>query len=257
MSCKIIPIGPHGKTTVVDSDVAERIKNRSLFVNANGYAYLQIWESGSKKIKKIGLNRFVMNAPSGMLVDHKNHDVLDNRRANLRLVSKSQNNWNVRSVKSAKSGFMNVEFLYSTYRIRLRASGNIHRLCGFRSSIVAAIYADRLRRKYHDEYTFQNFTNQVNRNDLRAFFDLTGGRIFTLWFSKRTDGSLRKLTCRINVSKGLAGKKAAYNFEEHDLYAVYDVHKRSFKAVPLDRVIAVRIQGVNWRVAERRKAWAS
>lgn len=40
------------------------------------------------------LHRFIMNAPKGRQVDHINHDTLDNRRANLRVVNNQENNAN-------------------------------------------------------------------------------------------------------------------------------------------------------------------
>lgn len=41
------------------------------------------------------LHRFLMNAPRGLVVDHKNGDPLDNRKANLRLVTRRENARNV------------------------------------------------------------------------------------------------------------------------------------------------------------------
>ena len=45
--------------------------------------------------KVVQMHRLVMNAPDSMLVDHINHDTLDNRRENLRIVSSRQNNHNL------------------------------------------------------------------------------------------------------------------------------------------------------------------
>ncbi len=47
------------------------------------------------------MHRVIMNAKKGQYVDHRNHDTLDNRRANLRLCTQSQNMGNRR--KSAGS----------------------------------------------------------------------------------------------------------------------------------------------------------
>lgn len=44
--------------------------------------------------KFVMLHRFIMDAPDGVEVDHINHDRLDNRRANLRLCTHSQNGMN-------------------------------------------------------------------------------------------------------------------------------------------------------------------
>lgn len=62
------------------------------------------------------LHRFILDAPKGTLVDHRNHDTLDNTRANLRLASRSQNNANARLRKDNPSGIKGVKFLGSGKR---------------------------------------------------------------------------------------------------------------------------------------------
>lgn len=47
--------------------------------------------------KGVMMHRLIMNPPEGMVVDHINGKGLDNRRSNLRVVSHSDNQKNVRS----------------------------------------------------------------------------------------------------------------------------------------------------------------
>jgi hypothetical protein len=44
--------------------------------------------------KTLKLHRFILSPPENMEVDHINHNKLDNRRSNLRIVTKSQNQMN-------------------------------------------------------------------------------------------------------------------------------------------------------------------
>jgi hypothetical protein len=46
---------------------------------------------------RISMHRQILSAPKGLMVDHINHDGLDNRRANLRLCSNAQNQHNARA----------------------------------------------------------------------------------------------------------------------------------------------------------------
>jgi len=55
------------------------------------------------------LHRHLMDAPKGQTVDHINHDTLDNRRANLRLISNQANCENRKGAyKSSKTGIRGV-----------------------------------------------------------------------------------------------------------------------------------------------------
>jgi hypothetical protein len=58
---------------------------------------------GQYKAIRVWMHRLIAQPPSTMLVDHRNHDTLDNRRANLRAVTRSQNQQNRRgaTVRSA------------------------------------------------------------------------------------------------------------------------------------------------------------
>jgi hypothetical protein len=75
------------------------------------------------KVKHIQLHRFIMDAPRNMVVDHINHDTLDNTRENLRLVTMRGNNLNKQ--KPSKSGHTNVRQLPSgRYEVIIRSLYN-------------------------------------------------------------------------------------------------------------------------------------
>lgn len=71
--------------------------------SSNGYATYQM------KYKRQYVHRIILNAPAHLQVDHINHDTLDNRKENLRLVSNKQNNENRKGCYStSKSGIRGV-----------------------------------------------------------------------------------------------------------------------------------------------------
>lgn len=62
------------------------------------------------------MHRPVMNARDHEQVDHINHDGLDNRKENLRIVTNSQNGMNRRLTSANTSGYKGVSFDRGAYR---------------------------------------------------------------------------------------------------------------------------------------------
>jgi len=60
--------------------------------NNHGYAFHSYRESGSRQTKSLLLHRFILEAPSGVLVDHEGFDTLDCRKSKIRLATKLENN---------------------------------------------------------------------------------------------------------------------------------------------------------------------
>jgi hypothetical protein len=54
------------------------------------------------------LHRIIMDDPEGQFIDHINRDPLDNRRDNLRIVTRQENNMNLSMKKTNKSGITGV-----------------------------------------------------------------------------------------------------------------------------------------------------
>jgi len=64
-----------------------------------------------------GLHRFILNAPEGSVVDHINRNGLDNRKANLRFVSTSENC--VNSITRSATGEKNIYFHNNSYQVQI------------------------------------------------------------------------------------------------------------------------------------------
>jgi len=70
------------------------------------------------------MHRQLLNAPDGMLVDHKNGDTLDNRRSNLRLATRQQNNCNSSMQRRNTSGFKGVSWSTSSKKWKAQIQVN-------------------------------------------------------------------------------------------------------------------------------------
>jgi hypothetical protein len=57
------------------------------------------------------MHRLILNAQSGRVVDHRNHNGLDNRRENIRLCSQQQNQFNRRKAAKTRSGLKGVVYM--------------------------------------------------------------------------------------------------------------------------------------------------
>lgn len=91
-----------GKYTKISNIDYQRVIKYKWQFGTKGYVYRTYTENGRKYT--IRLNRFIMNIFFGdkREVDHKNHDLLDNTRKNLRICTRNQNMANTKTHKDRK-----------------------------------------------------------------------------------------------------------------------------------------------------------
>jgi len=118
--------------------------------------------SGRTRVAR--LHREIMNAPPGLLVDHRNSVGLDNRRENLRLATRAQNSCNRRKTKSKTSSrFIGVCFhkRHQRWYADIRHNGKKIWLGSFASEIDAARAHDKAVLEYHGEFARLNFPEEM------------------------------------------------------------------------------------------------
>ena len=112
-----------GKITLVSDEDFDLLKSHNWFYhksnhNGNGgYAERNVYVNGKQVSLK--MHRVILNAQNNFEVDHINSDKLDNRRENLRLAKKGENQKNVGKRKNNTSGFKGINWHCNKWRARI------------------------------------------------------------------------------------------------------------------------------------------
>ncbi|MHC4659626.1 MAG: AP2 domain-containing protein, partial [Planctomycetota bacterium] len=96
----------------------------------------------------------------GLMVDHINHNGLDNRKVNLRVATRAQNSRNIRkSQNKFSSNYKGVHFRRreGLWMARITVDGRTLYLGDFKEEVDAARAHDRAAMKYHREFAALNF----------------------------------------------------------------------------------------------------
>ena len=123
--------------------------------------YAQMLEPNVITSKKVlHMHQIILKVPEGMVVDHINHDGMDNRNANLRAATKAQNSYNRKKIsRPCSSKYKGVSWHKKSSKweasITFEYKG-IH-LGIFKNEIDAAKAYDKAAKKYHKEFAALNF----------------------------------------------------------------------------------------------------
>jgi len=241
-----IRISDSDKYTLISKSSAEELKGKKIhFYNKTAkFVYAGVYYKGGS----VMLHRVVMKAKKGQIVDHINGDTLDNRLENLRFVTSTQNHYNHIEKPSSNTGFWGVTLAGNKY-YRVRTSPAIKAYHGYtKTALLAALFRDDYVRKVTSIKNALNFPESIHEDDLRKFLIDTRGKIFTVYFVKRSDGRLRKITGRYGVSKYTNGKGLNYQPDDHDLFVVFDMKNKRYKMIDLKGVLCVVFNGIRYRV---------
>lgn len=104
---QFIRCGKKGVTAVDDADFF--LLNLWRW-NINSTGYVRRLEDVAGKQRTILMHRFIMGAEPGEIVDHRDGDPANNRRANLRKTDSQGNNRNSAPRRHSRSGYKGVEY---------------------------------------------------------------------------------------------------------------------------------------------------
>jgi hypothetical protein len=85
-------------------------------------------------------------------------------------------------------------------------------------------------------------SKRITLENAEKLIKSTNGAIFSVQFRK-ADGSLRDMTCRLGVRKGLTGKGQAYTPSDYDLLTVFDMAKQDYRMIKLNTLRRVKVDG--------------
>lgn len=126
------------------------LRFRYFNINSKQYPYLRC-KIGEKRYM---LHNLILQPPEGYIVDHINGNIFDNRRENLRLVTKQQNCMNRKTNKGvAHKGISYIQSnSYRPYVARIYVNGNKIHLGSFATLEEAINIREEAEIKYFGEY---------------------------------------------------------------------------------------------------------
>ena len=147
----------NGEEFYVDTEDIEIVKQYTWCI-AKGYV---INNDG------ILLHRLIMNAPSNKDIDHINHNKLDNRKCNLRIVFDYENMWNQKIAKNNTSGATGVYLNKATNKwfAQIEVKGKKNYLGSFNTFEKAREARKIAEEKYFGKYSYDNSIMEGKKNE--------------------------------------------------------------------------------------------
>jgi len=155
-----------GKFAIVDPedyDRLNRIKWHAQQSPHTWYAVHSLTNGKKEKRKNLQMHHLVIEIPPGMFCDHINHNGLDNRKANLRSATHTQNVWNRRKFRPhSRSKYKGVDWAndMKRWRARIRVNGKRIYLGSYKNELDAARAYDSAAKKHHGQFAAVNFPEE-------------------------------------------------------------------------------------------------
>jgi len=161
---KLIPL-TQDKYAIVDAEDYEQLRQYKWYAKKGYSTYyagrgVRVYEDGRYEgVKQKLMHRLITNAPAGMLVDHRNHNGLDNRRENMRVCTREQNSHNQRPYRGSSCGYKGVTLHKrdGVFEVNIRYKGNLNYIGRFKDADDAARAYDKKAKELFGEFAYLNF----------------------------------------------------------------------------------------------------
>jgi hypothetical protein len=158
-----------GKYAIVDPEDYDRLSKYKWYAARCKNIFYAGRNSRPAKGRKrlyIKMHTAVLKPPRGFIIDHINRNGLDNRKANLRIVTYAQNSLNrpYKKRPDSPSKYKGVTWHKAQRKWAVQICyNNIHKNVGyFHDEIEAAKAYDKAAKKHHKDFAVLNFPNPRN-----------------------------------------------------------------------------------------------
>lgn len=152
----------NGDKFLIDTEDFDKVKGYCWRKERKGYIVANN-RNGSNRI--VWIHRIIMCANDDEIVDHINWDKSDNRKCNLRIATKTQNNINIKRKSNNTSGYTGVSVLRNgKFHSAISYGGIKYHLGTFDNIDDAAKVRHEAEKVLHGEWS-----GEINRKDFRHF----------------------------------------------------------------------------------------
>lgn len=152
-----------GQSTLIDDADVDLVSQHRWYAakTRRGWRVTTNTKNSEGKQRNLLLHRFLMEPEKGLVVDHLNHDALDNRRSNMRVCTYSQNAMNQRSARKSSSKYLGVSWDKGAkkWKASILIQGKKKNLGRFKEEDDAARAFDTAARLHFGEYANPNFAD--------------------------------------------------------------------------------------------------
>ncbi len=146
-----------GYSAIVDDDDYETLAKHKWYATVCKHTVYAMRREGGGDRRCHYMHRDILSATGSIMVDHIDHNGLNNSRANLRLATRSQNLCNRRSKEGSASRYLGVGRNRDKWVARIRKGGKQRTLGYFSDEADAARAYDTAARELHGEFARPNF----------------------------------------------------------------------------------------------------
>ncbi len=149
---KQIPLSNSSKKVLVDIFWYKKLVKYLWYLDTSGYPMTRIKASPRR------MHTLICARGRGHEIDHINRNKLDNRKKNLRPVTKAENGWNRGKNKNNTSGYKGVSYVKRTGRFEVKIKKDGMTIFGgyFSNAKQAALKWNHLAMTYHGKFAYQN-----------------------------------------------------------------------------------------------------
>jgi hypothetical protein len=153
---RLIPL-TRGQFAIVDAEDYPRLSRFTWFAEGRPGSFYAVRKENGKSIK---MHRQITNAPDNLVVDHIDHNGLNNRKKNLRLCTFAENCRNLRNIRPKTSRYKGVCWnkKLKKWAAAISCNNKTYHLGYFKNEIKAARAYDKAAKKYHGDFASINLS---------------------------------------------------------------------------------------------------